>query len=469
MRDTTLPATDGGAIKTMAEEAGTLSVLIADALGHADAVSGELRRQVETSETLRRASREMMQNSAEVEAATQSVTETTARVTELRKATREGFEKVITEVGLLAGDVDSLETCVDGLSHALDRVRRVAEEIASVAQMTNMLALNAQVEAARAGAAGRGFMVVAQEVKAMSERTAAATNEIGQTLESLRGSAELIAMTNQRVLSRTANMQAEAKTYSEVRVQVDKAMLEVDQQQHRIDDARRATTQSVRSVEGGITRLAESVATAEQGISGVRDTFDTILGLSQRLTGDFARLGVETVDTPYISAVQRGAAQISELFEKAVATGKIALADLFDSEYRAVPGSDPQQVVTRFTAMTDALLPPVQEPMLQLSPQVVFCAAVDRNGYLPTHNRVFSQRQRPGDSAWNAANCRNRRIFDDRVGLTAGRSKQPFTLQAYRRDMGGGQFVMMKDVSAPIIVRGRHWGGLRLAYKVTRR
>jgi methyl-accepting chemotaxis protein len=39
-------------------------------------------------------------------------------------------------------------------------------------------------------------------------------------------------------------------------------------------------------------------------------------------------------------------------------------------------------------------------------------------------------------------------------------------VQTYRRDMGGGTFAVMKDVSAPIRVRGRHWGGLRLAYRV---
>jgi methyl-accepting chemotaxis protein len=62
------------------------------------------------------------------------------------------------------------------------------------------------------------------------------------------------------------------------------------------------------------------------------------------------------------------------------------------------------------------------------------------------------------------ANCRNRRIFDDRVGLKAGRNTGPFLMQVYRRDMGGGDFVMMKDLSAPITVGGRHWGGLRMAF-----
>jgi methyl-accepting chemotaxis protein len=142
------------------------------------------------------------------------------------------------------------------------------------------------------------------------------------------------------------------------------------------------------------------------------------------------------------------------------------MASLFDRQYAAIPGTDPVQYMTRFTEFTDAVLPPIQEGAPEADERIAFCAAVDENGYLPTHNRKFSQRPRPGDPTWNTANCRNRRIFNDRVGLAAGRNKEPFLLQTYRRDMGGGQFVLMKDISAPIIVNGRHWGGLRLAIRV---
>ena len=61
--------------------------------------------------------------------------------------------------------------------------------------------------------------------------------------------------------------------------------------------------------------------------------------------------------------------------------------------------------------------------------------------------------------------ARNRRIFNDSTGLASGRNQRPFLLQTYRRDMGGGSFVVMKEVAAPITVNGRHWGGLRLAFK----
>jgi methyl-accepting chemotaxis protein len=161
--------------------------------------------------------------------------------------------------------------------------------------------------------------------------------------------------------------------------------------------------------------------------------------------------GAETEDSAMIAAVRAGA-------------GEITLEALFDEAYTPIAGTAPQQHMTGFVALTDRLLPAVQERLLGLDPRMVFCAAVDRNGFLPTHNRTFSQVQGK-DPAWNAANCRNRRIFNDRTGLAAGRNTKPSLLQTCRRDMGGGTFVLMKHASAPITVRGRHWGGLRLAYR----
>ena len=121
-------------------------------------------------------------------------------------------------------------------------------------------------------------------------------------------------------------------------------------------------------------------------------------------------------------------------------------------------------MTTRFTAFTDKVLPAIQEPVLKENDRIVFCATVDRNGYLPTHNIVYSKPQ-GSDPAWNTANCRNRRIFNDRTGLKAGQNTRAFLLQTYRRDMGDGKFVLMKDVSAPIFVGGKHWGGVRIGFK----
>jgi len=57
------------------------------------------------------------------------------------------------------------------------------------------------------------------------------------------------------------------------------------------------------------------------------------------------------------------------------------------------------------------------------------------------------------------------RIFNDRAGLRAGKTNRGHVFQSYDRDMGNGVIVTLKEVDVPIVVGGRHWGALRLAYR----
>ena len=113
--------------------------------------------------------------------------------------------------------------------------------------------------------------------------------------------------------------------------------------------------------------------------------------------------------------------------------------------------------------LADAEIRPAIDAVKDGDRRVVFCLATDGNGFLPTHNREYCQLQRPDDAAWNTAHCRNRRIFDDRTGILAARSTAAHLIQAYLRDMGGGQKQMLKEFDAPIVVQGRQWGAVRLA------
>ena len=171
---------------------------------------------------------------------------------------------------------------------------------------------------------------------------------------------------------------------------------------------------------------------------------------------------------PSIRCAQEGAARLRQAMTDALEGGRLSLDDLFDTDYRPVEGTNPQQLTTRALKVLEEILPPVQEEILERSTGngMTFCAAVDRNGYLPVHNRIYSKPQRPDDPAWNAANARNRRIFDDRAGLSAARNPRPFLVQTYPRDMGNGTVVWMREVDAPIVIDGRHWGGFRTAYKL---
>ncbi len=165
-----------------------------------------------------------------------------------------------------------------------------------------------------------------------------------------------------------------------------------------------------------------------------------------------------------ISRAVDAANDISRLLEGVIEQRKLSREDLFDNNYIPIEGTDPQQYRTRFLSALEDVLPLIQEPLLANDARMVFCAAVDRNGYLPVHNRKYSLPQRPGEKAWNTANSRNRRIFDDRAGLASGRSVRPYLIQVYARDMGNGVTVIVREIDAPIRVFGKHWGGFRTAY-----
>lgn len=357
---------------------------------------------------------------------------------------------------------------VQELGEAATRIGDVVKLITGIAEQTNLLALNATIEAARAGEAGRGFAVVAGEVKALAKQTTEATAEIAATLSFLDAQTRGLMAESAETVGRATTVQAGTAAIRQVIDHVGPAMTRMRGDMRLIVESNvdiqarcDALQAAFEAMSCHVARSSEDLRTADRRVHG-------LLERSEELALLTAQAGVETDDTPFVALVTEAAAGIAALFERALAAGETSMTDLFDETYVPVPGSDPAQVTTRFTALCDRLLPPVQEALLTRHPHIAFCAAVDRNGYLPTHNRKFSQPQRRGDTAWNTANCRNRRIFGDRTGLAAGRSVKPFLLQTYRRDMGGGRFVLMKDCSAPITVRGRHWGGFRMGYTADR-
>ncbi|MCD9112078.1 methyl-accepting chemotaxis protein [Bradyrhizobium japonicum] len=171
-------------------------------------------------------------------------------------------------------------------------------------------------------------------------------------------------------------------------------------------------------------------------------------------------------NTEFVTRAMEAGTALTRIFEQAVARGEVRIADLFDTDYAEIAGTNPQQYRTKYLDWADRALPPFQEAFLAKEPRMAFCAMVDRNGFLPVHNKIYSHPQRPGDVAWNTANSRNRRIFNDPAGLAAARNLRSYLVQSYARDMGNGNTVMMREIDVPIRVQGRHWGGFRTAYKL---
>ncbi len=175
---------------------------------------------------------------------------------------------------------------------------------------------------------------------------------------------------------------------------------------------------------------------------------------------------IHDANTEAVTRAMQAGTALTKIFEDAVTSGAISIDDMFDTDYVEIPGSNPVQHRTRILGWADRALPAFQEAFLAKDPRMAFCVMIDRNGYLPVHNKLYSHPQRPGDVAYNTANSRNRRIFNDAAGLAAGRNLRTYLIQSYARDMGNGKTVMMREIDVPIRVHGRHWGGFRTAYKL---
>jgi len=339
---------------------------------------------------------------------------------------------------------------VVGMATTLAQVSDAAAEITKISLQTRLVAFNAAVEAKHAGDAGRGFAVVAEAVKALA----------GQVEASSKAIVSAIATLQERIDRFSAELTENPARPSQIHA----AFSEVEQDVQRIAASAAESGQQMGLLNERAHELEREVSQASHGLKVAFDGSDRFLRMAEELVEQIAGSGVEVDDMPFIRAAQAAAAEIAELLEGALRDGRISEADLFDENYRPIEGTNPQQHTTRFCQLTDRLFPDVQEKTLGFSDKIVFCISADRNGYIATHNRKYCQPQRPGDTVWNTANSRYRRIFNDRTGLASARNTRPFLLQTYRRDMGGGRFVLLKEAAAPITVNGRHWGGLRLAF-----
>ncbi len=436
---------------------------IVDIAGFLDAVRQTAGDQLQTLgtcqqalQTLTGSSDAVVSSVADVATSSQKALDAVEQSAEVMRASFEASRSV-------SGWVASFDERIAGVEASLTNVQSANIEISSIAAQVNILAINAGIEAARAGDAGRGFAVVASAIKELSQNTSRAATEVtdhikllSDTVLQLKKEAQTIADDAQQVLENASETDAAlVQIARQIRQTTDDAS-GIAQQADGVEDAGRVFAPA-------FDELATLAKQTAQGVGQASARGANLIARSEAIVQHAALLDGESVDSRFIFYVQDAADRIRDLWEQAIAAGQISLADLFDTNYVPIPNTDPQQHITRFTRFTDASLPQFQEAALDFDPKVVFCAAVDRSGYLPTHNKKFAHPP-SDDPVWNASHCRNRRIFDDRVGLKSGQNQKPFLLQVYRRDMGGGEFTMMKDLSAPIMVQGRHWGGLRMAY-----
>jgi methyl-accepting chemotaxis protein len=453
-------------VDQLANRIGGLGVELADVAGNLQEVAQRVHAQAERFGHLQEAAETMVSANHQIAGASKAVqSATSAAVGEITQS-REAVDTAVRHIAELIEAVGRIENRLSAVSLALSEVAKVSGSIEAIAKQTNLLALNATIEAARAGDAGRGFAVVASEVKALAAATRRATLQIGDTVRGLDGQVGNLIGESSLASSRAKNAGEGATQIQGIIARVGVGFARVGQE---IDGVAKAATSNLAHCDMVIEELRSLASGVELSSSDLKHADDRVARLlegSEDLIAAIANSGVETSDAPLIRTVVATAQQISQVFEAAIARGEIMLEQLMDENYREIPNTNPKQYLTDYVAFTDRVLPPIQDPIQKSDPRIVACVAWARGGYLPTHNPDYRLPQGK-DPVWNHANCRNRRLFSDRGVTKVAANTKPFLLLNYRRDMGGGNFVLMKDLSSPIFVQGRHWGAFRMGIRQT--
>jgi methyl-accepting chemotaxis protein len=459
-----VPSNSERLVDQLSNRIGGLGVELADVAGNLQEVAGRVSGQSERFGHLQTTAETMVSANHNIASASRAVqTATSAAVGDITQS-RAVVETAVQHIAELIEAVARIELRLGAVGTALAQVANVSGSIEAIARQTNLLALNATIEAARAGAAGRGFAVVASEVKNLAEATRQATHLIGDTVRDLDGQVGNLIGASGDASLRAKSAGEGARQIQGIIVRVQDGFTAVG---HEIDGVARAATSNLAHCDMVIDELdilAKGVDLSSTDLKLADDRVAKLLDISEGLIELIANSGVETSDAPLIRVVIDTAKQISAAFEAALERGEIRLDQLMDENYREIPGTNPQQYLTDYVAFTDRILPPIQDPIQKIDPRIAFCVAWAKGGYLPTHNPNYRMPQGP-DPVWNNANCRNRRLFNDRAVRKVAANTRPFLLQTYRREMGGGNFVLMKDLSSPIHVRGRHWGAFRMGFR----
>jgi methyl-accepting chemotaxis protein len=458
------PQDNSRLVSELAARVGSLGVELADVAGNLDEVTHRVGNQADQFKQLQRAAETMVSGNREIDrAAREAQQAASAAGTEIAES-RTLIGGAVQHISDLTGAVGHIEERLGSFSTLLRQIGGVAATIERIAKQTRLLSLNAGIEAARAGEAGRGFAVVAGEVKSLAEETRAATDRIGDIVRALGDQIEGLISESGEATRHAGDAGAGAEKVKGVIVRADEAFNTVGREIDAIAKSAGDNLQACDTTLSQLGELAQGVDLSSTNLRRADDRIEGLLALSETLIEFIAASGVETADSPLIRLALETAGRISREFESAIERGEITTARLFDERYREIPGSNPKQYLTDYVQFTDRVLPPIQDPVQKADPRIVFSVAWARGGYLPTHNPDYSHPQGK-DPVWNAAHCRNRRLFDDRAVQKVAANTKPFLLQTYRRDMGGGRFVLMKDISSPIMVNGRHWGAFRIGFR----
>ena len=236
----------------------------------------------ELSAVTEEASKGLQQQNNEIDQAATAVNEMTAAVEEVARnavstseasgqsnqAARDGRDRVVETVSAIqtmAQDVQNTSLMIEGLATQGRDIGKVLDVIRAIAEQTNLLALNAAIEAARAGEAGRGFAVVADEVRALAHRTAQSTQEIEKMVAGIQNGTGEAVQSMQQSNQRTQNTLEMARAAGVALEQITQSISLINERNLVIASASEEQAQVSREVDRNLVNIRDLAAQSTEG------------------------------------------------------------------------------------------------------------------------------------------------------------------------------------------------------------
>jgi methyl-accepting chemotaxis protein len=235
------------------------------------------------SEEMSATSSEIAQNCTMAVESSQQATDSASKGVSVVKETVAGMNRI-------AKRVKETATTVESLGARSDQIGEIVGTIEDIADQTNLLALNAAIEAARAGEQGRGFAVVADEVRALAERTTKATKEIGQMIRAIqtetKGAVTSMEEGVNEVERGTKDAANSGKVLEQILEQVNAVTMQINQIATAAEEQTATTTEITNNIQQ-ITEVVQSSAGCSQESASAASRLSSLAGELESLVGQF--------------------------------------------------------------------------------------------------------------------------------------------------------------------------------------
>jgi methyl-accepting chemotaxis protein len=217
--------------------------------------------------TVATASEEMSATSSDIANNCIMAAETSKRTADSAKSGAKVVNENIAGMGLIASRVRQTSKTVEALGTRSEQIGDIVGTIEDIADQTNLLALNAAIEAARAGEQGRGFAVVADEVRALAERTTKATREIGEMIKAIQKETQAAVKAMDEGVREVEKGTVSSQKSGEALEEILNGIHEVSMQVNQIATAAEQQTATTSEVTSNIQQITAVVHQTAQGAS----------------------------------------------------------------------------------------------------------------------------------------------------------------------------------------------------------